>query len=58
MPHTCCLCKKNISVFFVWTSTRDFPRRTLFEKLENSSEKEIKYGIPICFHCKEELKEC
>ena len=60
MSLSCSVCGLN-TIFYVWTSSRDFPLDKLFEKLGIRSKKimkDYKYnGHPICFHCREQLND-
>jgi len=56
--HQCKLCGKQ-TLFYVWTSSRVFPRQKLIKakELKNRSELDkLNQGYPVCFWCLEELK--
>ena len=50
------------TIFYVWTSSRTFPRHKLFEKLGITNNNKIKnnykkIGYPVCLKCRSELDE-
>jgi len=59
--HKCYLCGCDPGPFFVWTTSRRFPRINLF-KLRNIKTKAEMYnvskeGYPVCPDCLNKLKE-
>lgn len=58
MSKTCKICN-NRTIFFVWSSTRDFPVEKLLDEKDLKVEKEgLKKGriaFPICYKCAKEL---
>jgi len=61
MSKECCVCKRR-TIFFVWSSTRYFPRLALLEKigkkLSKSKKENILIGreaLPVCYKCAREL---
>jgi hypothetical protein len=50
MSQPCCVCGIH-TIFYIWTSTRNFPREKL-EEIHNIKDKE---GRPICFKCRNEM---
>jgi len=59
MAKDCYLCK-NKTIFYVWSTSRDFPIEKLIEYKNLKSKYEVaevsREGQPICFKCLEELK--
>ena len=54
MGQRCCVCGTE-TIFIIWSSSRDFPRKELSEKT-GIPERILKYkGRPVCFKCKAEL---
>lgn len=49
------------TIFYVWTSSRNFPRHKLFEKSRIINKKiqnqYKKVGYPVCMKCREQLDE-
>jgi hypothetical protein len=60
MAHECYLCKTN-TIFYVWTTSRNFPKAALIKTLgmntKSDKGKVAVEGLPICFSCLEELKK-
>ena len=60
MSNKCELCGSN-TIFYVWTSSRSFPREKLFDKFNIKSKKVIKHheitGSPVCLECYNKLNE-
>ncbi len=54
-----CFCCGNQTLFFVWTSSRNFPREKLIKKENIKDKKMIKSisddGYPCCWACRKEL---
>ena len=59
MAKDCYLCK-NKTIFYVWSTSRDFPIEKLIEYKNLKSKYEVaevsREGQTICFKCLEELK--
>jgi len=59
MSKNCYLCKMK-TIFYIWSTSRDFPINSLMEKINNKTkqmEMSFKYeGVPVCFNCYKELK--
>jgi len=56
----CNICNFQCGVFFIWSSTRNFPRERLIKVYGRSSQvnrKNMKEGIRVCFGCIESLEE-
>lgn len=50
----------NRTIFYVWTSTRDFPRKEFVEVFDFDSKTKHavlngSISLPVCFACAEEL---
>ena len=58
MGSKCYLCNCNPGPFFVWSSSRKFPRDKLIKILGNDrfTNKTILEGVQICYECFEKLK--
>jgi hypothetical protein len=62
MAKQCGLCGFE-TIFFIWSSTREFPRENLLDSMPNLTEYDRKKllsglsGIPICYDCVKKLKE-
>ena len=61
MSYQCKVCGNN-TIFFVWSSTRGFPREKLIELVGKKQSKRWKKGIlngtigvPVCFKCAAKL---
>ena len=54
MGKQCYICGTN-TIFFIWTSSRAFPRHKL--KLSKRDRVMYNIGVPICFRCFEKIKE-
>ena len=55
MAQKCMLCGKN-TIFYVWTSSRDFPREKI--AVDENDELMLKrIGMPVCMHCYRKLLE-
>jgi len=58
--YRCVLCKKPLGPFFIWSTSRYFPRGKLAKLLK---KKKIQYapadiylhGVPVCYLCAREL---
>ena len=53
MAKKCIICNTN-TIFFVWSSSRNFPREELGKKLHrvgNRDMKEFTEGLPVCNKC-------
>jgi len=57
MSQRCCVCSFN-TIFYLWSSSRNFPKNKLLRKLkpEKILMKELFIGKPICLWCYEEIK--
>ena len=56
--HNCYMCG-NDSLFFYWSSGRRFPRKKLIDKLSIKNKTTLKVlteGVPICYHCYNQIK--
>ena len=60
MAHRCCLCDTD-TIFYVWTTSRNFPKAALIKTkgLNTKSEKgKVSVeGLPVCLVCLNKLKE-
>ena len=60
MSQRCVICGID-TIFYTWTSSRNFPREDLFKKLNIKRKKMMnaykKIGYPVCFKCREELNK-
>lgn len=66
MSKQCAICGSE-TIFFKWSSTRDFPRKALIRKLYGISDYRKqrlatgRVGVPVCIKCsrmlEKELKE-
>jgi hypothetical protein len=60
MSKECSICK-NRTIFYVWSTSRNFPRRALINytnvKTKHERHKVFEEGVPICFKCSNKLKE-
>lgn len=60
MGNKCYICGCNPGPFYVWTTSRKFPKKTLIGEMKvtsRSTMKEISVdGKPVCFGCLENLK--
>jgi len=60
MSNRCHVCGTN-TIFYVWTSSRNFPREQLFKKMNIKSNKVKNVyrvsGYPVCLECLEKLKK-
>jgi len=60
MSKECHICK-NHTIFYVWSTSRYFPKKALVKYMNTKSKYErnriFKEGVPICFSCKDKLKE-
>ena len=60
MSNKCHICGNN-TIFYVWTTSRNFPREKLYEKLNIKSARTKgfyeKSGYPVCFGCYKNLCE-
>lgn len=60
MSHKCDKCKLE-TIFFIWSTSRDFPTRKLIRILNIKSKYErakvMREGIPVCFSCFNKLKK-
>jgi len=58
--HNCYMCRCDPGPFFVWSTSRYFPREELIKRKnindKNALVRVIKEGVPICFQCLEKLK--
>lgn len=58
--HICYVCKRQLGPFLYWTSSRNFPRQQLIDKMgiKNKITKNdiYKNGHPVCPHCYNKLK--
>lgn len=56
-----CFCCKNRTGFYIWSTSRNFPRVELIQKNRISDKGQVKLievqGVPICFSCYEKLKK-
>ena len=54
----CNICGCSPGPFFVWSSSRNFPREKLLKKYKENKLKikSILEGVPVCFKCYEDLK--
>jgi len=59
--HRCNFCNCDPGAFFIWTSSRNFPRDVLIEKHNIVDKKYIKSiktdGFKMCYGCFNKLKE-
>jgi len=59
MPQKCYICDTN-TIFYVWSTSRNFPHNKLIKKKQIIDKRTIQsiknQGFPICFRCFEELK--
>lgn len=59
--HRCSICGSDPGVFYIWTTSRNFPRQKMIEtlKIESKAEKhEIAVdGKVVCLGCLELLKK-
>ena len=59
--HECYMCKCKPGPFFVWSSSRNFPREKLIDKFNIIDKKYIKDlrsdGFKVCYGCLNKLKE-
>ena len=46
MSNRCCLCGIS-TIFFIWSSTRDFPIEKLRELIKIGKDE----SMPVCFNC-------
>jgi hypothetical protein len=60
MSNNCSICGIR-TIFYVWTTTRNFPLEKYFGKMKITNKREMKQlrynGRPICFHCLDELNK-
>lgn len=59
MVNSCMICGKR-TLFYIWTSSRYFPRELIFKKFHlkrKSDKKPIYEGKIVCFQCLEKLKK-
>jgi hypothetical protein len=60
MSKECSICK-NRTIFYVWSTSRNFPRRALINytnvKTKHERHKVFEEGVPICFKCHDILKK-
>ena len=61
MGHRCVVCDRE-STFIIWSSSRNFPRKKLAEKLgigynKKNRLKMVRIGYPVCMKCYNKLKE-
>jgi len=60
MAQDCYLCK-NKTIFFIWSTSRNFPRDKLIKAKKLSTRYEIglinKGGVPVCFSCFHKLNK-
>jgi len=58
MSHKCNICSLD-TIFFIWSTSRDFPTRKLIRKMKIKSKwgraKVMKEGITVCFPCYKDL---
>jgi len=59
--NKCYVCKCNPGPFYVWTTSRHFPREKLIATLDLSDKYTMNdlsaEGKKVCFKCYEELKD-
>jgi len=59
MGQKCYICNQECSPFFIWTSSRVFPRDKLLsvhKNIDKLTYKVINEGVAVCFKCFNELK--
>jgi len=56
-----CMICGNKTLFYVWTTTRNFPMDRLLKKMNITEKREIERlklnGREVCYKCYDELKE-
>jgi len=56
MGNKCSICGCNPGPFFVWSSTRNFPREKLMSDVKDKHQvKMILEGVPVCYACYDKL---
>jgi len=56
--HRCCSCGCDPGCFFVWSSSRIFPREKLLKKMKIRGKRAMRRfcdGEAVCFECRKEL---
>jgi len=60
MAKSCYICD-NKTIFYIWSSSRHFPKRELIKEKKAISRSEVSMlsrdGVPVCFDCYEKLKK-
>jgi len=59
MAKDCYICG-NKTIFYVWSTSRNFPKETLIREGNINTKKDMSEiaveGVPVCFKCNNELK--
>jgi len=58
--HKCGICHKDPFIFFVWSSSRNFPREkaiAVFKIKGRDNLSELNKGYPVCYECLHKIKD-